>query len=238
MVARAHWQPEAIAGTPRDDRPSRPGPGAIPATPRWWPGLRPGAVAAGPRRHTVADGETFASIAQLYYGSAHYDEALRRFNRGRIAGPGWLTPGDLLVIPDVAQLDVLPTRPGRPESAPAPARAPEPPARGLVPDPPRRAEVRAGWMDRASRRDGGDPGAIATGSAGPAADPARRGEPRVHYVRRYETLRSIARDRLGDARRAVEIIELNPDRLRDSSHLAPGLRLLLPPDATPAPPAR
>jgi nucleoid-associated protein YgaU len=53
----------------------------------------------------------------------------------------------------------------------------------------------------------------------------------VHVVRRYETLRSIARDRLGNVHRADEIIELNRDRLANPDQLTPGQRLVLPLDA-------
>ena len=56
----------------------------------------------------------------------------------------------------------------------------------------------------------------------------------IHVVRRYESLRSIARDRLGDSRRAGEIAELNQDRLGDNNQVRPGMRLILPADATPA----
>ena len=47
----------------------------------------------------VASGETFATIAQLYYGSARYDKALQWANRGLTARPERLTVGDLIVIP-------------------------------------------------------------------------------------------------------------------------------------------
>jgi hypothetical protein len=52
-------------------------------------------------------------------------------------------------------------------------------------------------------------------------------------MRRYETLRSIVRDSLGDAHRAGEILELNQDRLPDPNRLAPGQQLLLPEGAMP-----
>ena len=55
----------------------------------------------------------------------------------------------------------------------------------------------------------------------------------IHVVQRHETLTSIARDRLGDSRRYREIARLNRDLLADDARLAPGMRLLLPPDARP-----
>jgi nucleoid-associated protein YgaU len=53
-------------------------------------------------------------------------------------------------------------------------------------------------------------------------------------VQPHETLRGIARDRLGDPRRFEEIAELNRDLLTDG-RLTAGMRLLLPHDARPAP---
>ena len=70
-------------------------------------------------------------------------------------------------------------------------------------------------------------------SAQIATRPGRRPPSRVHVVRRYETLRSIARDRLGDARRSDEILQLNRDCLNEDDPLTPGLLLLLPNDARP-----
>ena len=166
MVTQARFEPDAVPNPPRDQRLAR---------------RRPGGAAAGPMRHTVASGESFAMIAQLYYGSARYDKALQSFNCGLTARSDRLSAGDLIVIPRVDELDA-----------------------SLI-----------GPMSRSSN----------AGSGG-APQP-------VHVVRRYETLRSIARDRLGDSRRADEIIELNRDRVPVASQLTPGQRLLLPSDATP-----
>jgi nucleoid-associated protein YgaU len=55
----------------------------------------------------------------------------------------------------------------------------------------------------------------------------------VHMVRPYETLRSVARDTLGDARRASEILELNRDIIDDPNHLISGQLIQLPDDARP-----
>jgi nucleoid-associated protein YgaU len=56
----------------------------------------------------------------------------------------------------------------------------------------------------------------------------------IYKVRQYDTLRTIARDTLGDARRADEILELNRDIVSDPSHLIVGQILDLPEDARPA----
>ncbi len=53
----------------------------------------------------------------------------------------------------------------------------------------------------------------------------------VYKVRRYDTLRSIARDVLGDPHRADELYELNRDAISDPSRLAVGQLLDLPDDA-------
>jgi nucleoid-associated protein YgaU len=53
----------------------------------------------------------------------------------------------------------------------------------------------------------------------------------VYKVRRNDTLRSIARDALGDARRAREILELNRDLIADPTNLVPGQLIELPEDA-------
>jgi nucleoid-associated protein YgaU len=53
----------------------------------------------------------------------------------------------------------------------------------------------------------------------------------VYKVRRYDTLRTIARDSLGDSRRADEVLELNRDIIDDPGHLIVGQILELPEDA-------
>ena len=74
------------------------------------------AVAVGPRRHSVKRGETFASIAQRYYGSPRYENALWWFNRGKIRWPEQLSSGDLLIIPAVGELEPVPARKESPSS--------------------------------------------------------------------------------------------------------------------------
>jgi nucleoid-associated protein YgaU len=63
----------------------------------------------------------------------------------------------------------------------------------------------------------------ATGSA-PLSRPA-------YKVRPYDTLRSIARDTLGDSHRVNEILDLNRDLIDDPTHLIVGQMLELPDDA-------
>ena len=59
-------------------------------------------------------------------------------------------------------------------------------------------------------------------------EPARRP---CYIVHPGETLRSIARETLGDAHREGEILDLNRRKITDPRHLPQGLRLALPDDA-------
>jgi nucleoid-associated protein YgaU len=58
----------------------------------------------------------------------------------------------------------------------------------------------------------------------------------VHVVQPGETLRIIARDRLGDPRRTREIIELNRELLGADGRIRVRQRLILPADARPSAP--
>jgi nucleoid-associated protein YgaU len=53
----------------------------------------------------------------------------------------------------------------------------------------------------------------------------------VYKVRPYDTLRTIARDTMGDSRRADEVLDLNRDIIDDPGHLIVGQVLELPEDA-------
>jgi nucleoid-associated protein YgaU len=59
---------------------------------------------------------------------------------------------------------------------------------------------------------------------------ARTSRP-LYMVRPHDTLRSIARNTLGEARRAGEILELNRELIDDPAHLIAGQLLELPEDA-------
>jgi len=52
-----------------------------------------------------------------------------------------------------------------------------------------------------------------------------------YQVKAHDTLRSIARDTLGDSRRADEILEMNKDTIPDPKRLTTGQMLYLPDDA-------
>jgi nucleoid-associated protein YgaU len=53
----------------------------------------------------------------------------------------------------------------------------------------------------------------------------------IYKVRQYDSLRSIARDMLGDSHRSGEILDLNRDLIDDPTHLIVGQVLELPDDA-------
>ena len=173
------------------------------------------------RRHVVRPGEDFSSIARDYYGSPRLARALWWVNRKTVAWPGALVAGTRIVIPPTEQLE---GKSAGPRSSRAAALDPQvQPASQNRP-----AEgVRDG---RAATHE-----VLAPDQERPATDASSpEGGFAIHVVQPHETLRGIARDRLGDPRRFQEIAELNRDLLTDG-RLSPGMRLLLPHDARPAP---
>ncbi len=176
------------------------------------------------RRHTVRPGEDFSSIAKAYYGSPRLARALWWVNRRVVAWPGALVAGTRIVIPPIEQLE------GRSSGSRA--------SRAATFDP----QVQPASQKRPSERLLGgqtathvlavpDPETAATNSGPPQGGYA------IHVVQPNETLRGIARDRLGDSRRFQEIAEMNRDLLTNS-RISAGMRLLLPPDARPVPTGR
>ncbi len=85
-------------------------------------------AAGGPSRHTVGEGETFASIAQSYYGSTRYDTALWWLNRRQVNWPDQLAPGDSLIIPSAREIKSTLDQIGGGRSAGSAGR-PNPPAK-------------------------------------------------------------------------------------------------------------
>ena len=173
------------------------------------------------RRHVVRPGEDFSSIARDYYGSPRLARALWWVNRKTVAWPGALVAGTRIVIPPIEQL----------EGGSAGPRS----SRAATLDP----QVQPASQNRPAE---GVRGGRAATHVVPAPDQERpatdasspEGGFAIHVVQPHETLRGIARDRLGDPRRSQEIAELNRDLLTDG-RLSPGMRLLLPHDARPAP---
>jgi nucleoid-associated protein YgaU len=65
----------------------------------------------------------------------------------------------------------------------------------------------------------------------PAREASDRPRTPIYRVRPRDTLRSIARDTLGDSRRAGEILDLNRDVIDDPNHPTTGQTIDLPADA-------
>jgi nucleoid-associated protein YgaU len=95
-----------------------------------------------------------------------------------------------------------------------------------------RATDRVGHRPEIAQRDGNDDNEPETRTAARprAGGPAPLRSP-VYKVRQYDTLRSIARDMLGDSHRASEILDLNRDLIDDPTHLIVGQVLEMPEDA-------
>jgi nucleoid-associated protein YgaU len=179
-----------------------------------------------PVRHVVQRGENFWTIARLYYGSGRFYKALWAANSGQVAAPDQLFVGTTILVPPPEALDrklIEPPRGSRGDSAstPSPTSASR-----------RRTTLQG---NRGASQDNGEIVMLPIGR--PSADPAEVSAPlpekpvRYHIVQPYETLRSIARDTLGDSRRADEIRSRNLRTLGGSDVLTPGLRLELPDDA-------
>jgi nucleoid-associated protein YgaU len=55
----------------------------------------------GGRRHVVKEGDTLMNLAQKYYGDKDRFSTILDANRDQLNAPDRLTPGTILVIPDV-----------------------------------------------------------------------------------------------------------------------------------------
>ncbi len=182
----------------------------------------PNSPRTAPRRHVAHLGEDFLSIAKEYYGSPRFAQALWWANRETVAWPEALVAGTRIVIPPIEQVDRGLTG----------LRTP----RAVKRDP----QVQHASEDRPVER-------VYNGKTASHFVPNLNQQHQVldlsppgggyaiHVVQQRETLRAIARDRLGDPRRFQEIANLNQDLLTDGRILA-GMRLLLPNDARPDPP--
>jgi hypothetical protein len=56
---------------------------------------------AGGRRHVVQNGDTLMNLAQKYYGDKEQFSTIYSFNREQVHAPDRLTPGTVLIIPDL-----------------------------------------------------------------------------------------------------------------------------------------
>jgi nucleoid-associated protein YgaU len=177
--------------------------------------------------HVVARGENFFSIAQQYYGSGRFYPALWKANSDQVPAPEKLRVGQTIRIPPPEALDhsqILPVRTTAPRSgsdsaSAAAARTPRPGASRSS-----SVALTLPVADPFSNRN--RPGDL-------VATPSASDRPRLprYKIRPQETLRSIARDTLGDSRRAGEILELNREVIDDPNNLSPGQEIELPEDA-------
>ena len=204
--------------------------------------------------HRVERGQNFWSISREYYGSGRYYIALWAANQKTVPVMDKLREGQVIIIPDRADLDPSKIEPAA--AAAQAATAKSRPSRTVsnrrdarqltaVPD---RQSPKRGRIEEI--RDEEDDPFAARGRAMANSRPRERdiddgldrasdtntdrdAELPIHKVRPRETLRSIARDRLGDSKRANEIYRLNRSLIDDPSNLVSGQILELPEDAKP-----
>jgi nucleoid-associated protein YgaU len=198
-----------------------------------------------PIRHVVQSGENFWTISRDYYGSGRYYKALWSANRQKVAKIDQLHVGDSIRIPAMESLDKsLIDSSGIAGKKPAPDEKPEAVARSLdsravrtgneIESTPTEAPVRK--KAATASPESNTPGEIISQPVGETAArtaTGNNGAGRRHRVQQGETLRTIARDYLGDARRSQEIVDLNNDVLDDSrTPIRPGQVLRMPSDST------
>jgi nucleoid-associated protein YgaU len=182
-----------------------------PSPPRFADGPRPtsdldDADQFEPVLHTVQAGENFWTISRLYYKSTRYYRALHAANASQVPNIKKLYIGTVLKIPPPEKLD-----------------------RSLI-------DPETSPVTKTTKR--ADPNDL-TDLAPPVrprlirADPEIAETPRrpTYKVKPNDTLRSIARETLGDSRREKEIYNLNRDALDDPKDIPPGTILTLPEDA-------
>jgi len=172
-----------------------------------------------PILHTVASGENFWTISRLYYRSGRYYKALHSANRKLVPKIGELYVGTTIKVPPVEDLD--------PTLSEAPSRS----TSGTV------STARSTEAKSSATRKGRSevelslPAVKAARVQDQLSDVEEPSKP-TYKVRPHDTLRSIARDTLGDPRRYREILEINRNLIDDTTHLTTGQTLTLPDDAT------
>ncbi len=195
-----------------------------------------------PIRHTVQTGENFWTISRDYYGSGRYYKALWAANAARVGKIDELHVGDVVQIPAMENLDKSLIESSNVAKS---KRAGNAPANEETPEVARSRDARA--VRTRNEIDsvpiGGEPGQKPARKVPAISEPGNSkeivsqpiGETAStagyirHRVRPGDTLRTIAADRLGNARRANEIVDLNPDVLDDvRTPLEPDMILMLP----------
>jgi nucleoid-associated protein YgaU len=199
--------------------------------------------------HRVESGENFWTISRLFYGSGRYYVALWSANKKTVPVMDALTRGQVIVIPPQEDLDPALIEPARIATTPATGKTSRiatakggsrtpgtvPSSRKsfkdsgidpIIDDDDERFAARGRAKNHERDIDDGIDRVSDTVSERPSDLP-------IHKVRPRESLRSIARDRLGDSRRADEIFELNRALLDNPDNLVPGQVIELPEDAKP-----
>ncbi len=193
--------------------------------------------------HVVQKNESFWTISRLYYNSGRFYRALWAANKDQAPTPTDLWVGMTIKVPPLEALDrSLIEAPGAYRTATAtpetvPVRRSSRPILSLEGTGSNTrvtgTELALPVSDTARAGDRGDD-SVPWNDAVPDYPTRRtRSDLPVYRVREYETVRSIARDRLGDSRRANEILELNEGIIDDPRNLIPGQLLRLPEDARP-----
>jgi nucleoid-associated protein YgaU len=188
--------------------------------------------------HVVKSGENFFTIAHDYYGSGRFYPALWKANSDQVPDPEKLRVGQTIRIPPPEALDgslVLPPRAPAGAGTVANSARSTRPARDnasskAVSDRSSAVALALPVSDPFGERNFPATKPAAGDLAASSSAPARPRLPR-YRIRRQETLRSIARDTLGDSRRADEILEMNREVIDDPNQLKPGQEIELPEDA-------
>ncbi|MDG3002505.1 LysM peptidoglycan-binding domain-containing protein [Paludisphaera mucosa] len=194
--------------------------------------------------HKVQPGENFWTISRTHYASGRYYRALGKANADQFQRLEDLYVGAVVRIPPPEDLDPAfidppggrsarnrdPSQPETPAVKTAAPAGATPVRRSSRPEGELNLPVSDPSTERAADRDDRRRTSPRDELDEPAPAPRRAKAP-VHKVRPHETLRSIARDRLGDSRRAREILDLNRDAVDDPAHLVVGQILDLPDDA-------
>jgi len=174
------------------------------------------AAGGGSVLHTVGPDENFWTISKDYYNSHRYYKALHKANANQVPDIAKLYVGTVIRIPPPEALDrslVEPPTLGASKDGPSVSRVSSP--KTSDPD----AELAPTRTTRPGLRRARNE---------PAEEPRRQ----QYKVKPNDTLRSIARDTLGDSKRASEIFNLNRELLDDpKTPLASGTSLTLPEDA-------
>lgn len=186
-----------------------------------------------PTNHSLAEGESFYSIAQDYYGDGKYFRALYQHNADRIREYDTLLPGTLIVVPTLQDLQNR-----FPEEV---SGLTEPPTTGTWAISANPKSVIDGKTDVSANslfREKTFSSSSGPHSPGPNTSAEKMDSDRFHTpTKTYttqggETLFEIAARQLGQASRYLEILKLNRVRLgkavNESTRLPANLLLILP----------